>query len=660
MYTTSTVEQFQSEFYERYGGQALATEMYHRGIRQFGSVQATAHRLLRKLGGVTNGDGNDGGIGTTTAAFVLSFAGYSVTVGRGNFLNQSYPMVLERILQPLLLSELNLHLTVRNAAIGGIPSFPYGFCMEHFLGHEADMVSWDYSMNEGSSGSASILEAYIRQSHNQLGRSSSSASSLSLSMSSSVPPMLLVLDTNAARCNLVQKYAEAGLLPDALCVGMAKDSLGPQQKQWVDAAMAAKTLERKLAPLEDKSKTSEHNKSKNNAVVKSDATTTTSGGSLLLSTIPVGFQNWHEFGAPPNCPGRGNWHPKYQEHALLGWMIAMYFVDAIVVAKQIMHDNPTTWKTQFRDSAGVELQHPHRHPVEFPPPMEKIPEPNPTEVIDLLFGHEQIAATAAGSEKRQRRMNPLSCRTNFLPATDTTKVLPSIVVSGLAPGVTADNIMTERTDTNYEQGWVLDVSNVERDTKVKVEQCGGLGYIDMKIALYGIPSSGPLQLWLPFESDALHSNHSHSSSATTNDPVHTNARHWFNELIVCEANEKRKPQACQLETDIEYTVGGITVTNARLIRSAAEYLKRPTCVHIGVPDQAIVTRLSQLQTRSGRPLSNEERERLQRTGRSKNQRNRNQVDSHDPIGLVVDLRAKTKVSREQGACCISHVVWEEH
>ena len=90
----------------------------------------------------------------------MSFAGYSVTVGRGNYFSQSFPFIVEKILQATLQTLLGIPLQVRNAAIGGIPSFPYGFCLSHFLGDDADVVSWDYSMNEGR-GSA-ILESYIR------------------------------------------------------------------------------------------------------------------------------------------------------------------------------------------------------------------------------------------------------------------------------------------------------------------------------------------------------------------------------------------------------------------------------------------------------------------------------------------------------------------
>lgn len=61
-------------------------------------------------------------------------------MGRGNYFNQSYPFVLEEILkEPMKL--IGIDLQVRNAAIGGVPSFPYAWCLENFLSPDADVVS---------------------------------------------------------------------------------------------------------------------------------------------------------------------------------------------------------------------------------------------------------------------------------------------------------------------------------------------------------------------------------------------------------------------------------------------------------------------------------------------------------------------------------------
>lgn len=552
----TTIQDVQNEFYRRYGGKDQAERIYQRGIQSFGaSKDHTARRFLRILA-------------SPDPTFVMSFAGYSVTVGRGNHYKQSYPFVLERILQPLLLSEFNMKLTVRNAAIGGIPSFPYGFCLTHFLGRDANVVSWDYSMNEGK-GSA-VLEAYIRQSQSQL---------------SNTQPMMIVLDTNAARCDLLKSYIQSNLLLDGMCVGMAKDAVDD------------------LPSL------------------------------LQKETLPIGFQDWNEFGAAPSCPGRGNWHPKKMEHELIGWMIAMYFVEALQAAKQIIETTPN-WKALYTKES-LQLQKDASKPTEFPPPLASAVPKNDDSVTGLLYGHSSTQKDAAAAANT---MHHVSCRTNFLPATNIENVLPSIVVDGLNMETTAENIMVERTDGMYQSGWVLDVSSVERDTKVKVEQCGGLGYVDMKIALYGIPESGALRLWLPVESKSATS----QKSLIASELVH--------ELIICEANEKRAAGACQLDTDISYTVGGQSITAPTMIHGAAEYLKRQTCVHLGIPPGAKMTKLADVRPKSETStLAEAVVRRLSGPQQYK----------RDHLGLVVDIEAKANVSRDKGACCISHVVWEE-
>jgi hypothetical protein len=315
---------------------------------------------------------------------------------------------------------------------------------------------------------------------------------------------------------------------------------------------------------------------------------------------------------------------------MIGWMIAMHFVRAMERAIEF-HESPKLLMevTKKRQLSANEA----RGGAAFftRPRAPKLPD-NDAAVTDLLYGH---ALSANGND--EYRMKDLSCRTSFLPATDHSKTITSVVVSGLAEGDL--DIMVDRTDQHYREGWVLDVSKVERDTKRKVESCGGLGYIDMKIALYGVPESGKLRLWLPFEGPS-HDRHEHDSS----DDV--KAKHWFDDLLICEANEKRDQDACKLDQDMEVVVGGVTVSTIRPVHGAGEYLKRTTCVNIGVPDAATAARLRDVRTAEGRPLSAEDKEKFG-------------VDD-DTFGLVVEITAKSKVTRAGGACCISHIVWEQH
>jgi hypothetical protein len=638
--TQAKIDDIRHEFFRRYGGRETALQLYRQGIAAYGTPTATAERLLRILAssspkGPSGNGGGDNSSKNKRRTLSLSFGGYSVTVGRGNHYSQSYPMVLRDILTPLLQSTVDVKVQVVNAAIGGIPSFPYGFCLPHFLGtssssssHQQDddpvhLISWDYSMNEPN-GQASILEAYIR--HAIL--ATTTATSDDDAPTLSPPPLILVLDTNANRCALLQKYVAAGYLGDALCVGLAKDALrGTKYAALVQSA---------VWPLDEQP-----------------------------DDLPLGLQHWHDFGAAPSCPGRGNWHPKYQEHALIGWLIAMYFVDALEVALDIQSRN-ANWRTKYGTTTTTTTTTPQRgggggHPpnkVQFGPPMEAVPRDNHPNVTSLLYGHvvaqTSKVKTTTTTTGNHYEMHAVQCRTNFEPATDETNDLVSIVVSGLAPGAAnaARDILTERSDELYASGWVVDVSRVERETKLKVEACGGLGYVDMKIALYGIPSSGPLQLWLPITDSATNRRNQHMHSNRDNDS--REASRYVSELIVCEANEKRPKSACQLDTDLEYTVGGIVVATSAVswIHGAAEYLKRPTCVHVGIPVGATATPWSSSDYLAAAAAA----------ASSKTQRRRGAPDDarrKDELGLVVEIRvSNAKVTRERGACCVSHVVWE--
>lgn len=93
---------------------------------------------------------------------------------------------------------LGIKLEVRNAAIGGIPSFPYGWCMPEFLGYDADLISWDHSMNEAGD-LVGGLEAYVRH-----------------GIQMEHQPLMFVKDTHMAtkRRAMLQKYVDDGVILD--------------------------------------------------------------------------------------------------------------------------------------------------------------------------------------------------------------------------------------------------------------------------------------------------------------------------------------------------------------------------------------------------------------------------------------------------------------
>ena len=113
-----TAARLRTEFADLYGGENAVRAMMERGMTFFpvnttdlqeeqnppSDLVATACRIKQA---------KDEG-----RPFKFTFGGYSVTVGRGNYFHQSFPFVMERILEEPFKS-LGVDLSVKNAAIGG-------------------------------------------------------------------------------------------------------------------------------------------------------------------------------------------------------------------------------------------------------------------------------------------------------------------------------------------------------------------------------------------------------------------------------------------------------------------------------------------------------------------------------------------------------------
>jgi hypothetical protein len=66
--------------------------------------------------------------------------------GHDNLFLQSYPMVLQELLAPMV-ALTGVNLIVTNSAIGNNPVYPYTYCMEAHVGRTADVASWEVRFN---------------------------------------------------------------------------------------------------------------------------------------------------------------------------------------------------------------------------------------------------------------------------------------------------------------------------------------------------------------------------------------------------------------------------------------------------------------------------------------------------------------------------------
>jgi hypothetical protein len=319
---------------------------------------------------------------------------------------------------------------------------------------------------------------------------------------------------------------------------------------------------------------------------------------------PVGFQQWESWGSPPGCPGQSSWHLKLKEHEFIGWMLAMHFLSAMDLAvKKIV--------TSTEEMA----EQPQRAHLHMPITLN---ENNKDDAItSLVYG-----VPTDESSNNHWAMTHVSCKTSFQHSIQ--GQLDDIVVSGMVqlpddldPAVTAQDVST------YASGWVMDVGELERKTKRQLVPYGGLGYIDKKTALYGIPESGTLSLWLPLLPGGEVSP---------------------NSLVICEVNEKRGDHECNMEQDLTFVVGGITSPKVSYLkRTGMAYLGKVICVNVAIPKNISVT-----------PRPKDLKKKPSRSS------NKALDDKLDIRGITVDITVTGKhVTYKNGACSISHVIWEE-
>ena len=149
------IENLKEEFALLYGGENAAKEILKRGIITFKPSQST------DMGGIHNTAKRIFNARTDKKSFKVSFAGSSAVAGFGNYFKQSFPSVLVDLFTDPL-KNIGVELEVRNAAVADIASFPYGWCLNNFMGEEADVISWDSSLMDRADTDAAF-EAYLRR-----------------------------------------------------------------------------------------------------------------------------------------------------------------------------------------------------------------------------------------------------------------------------------------------------------------------------------------------------------------------------------------------------------------------------------------------------------------------------------------------------------------
>jgi len=206
-------ESLSADFADRWGGENAARAILAKGLSTFSPSSPDPISAIANKDNNNNGADIPRGLLYTAKRikeakangkkFKISFAGGGAITGRGNHFEQSFPSVLAgNLIEPF--KKLGIELEVRNAAIAGIGSFPFGWCFKNYLGQDVDVVSWDPELtNRGDTTAA--FEAYLRN---------------AISMEHS--PMMIVREYayTETRRELLQKYVDLGAIGDPIVVNL--------------------------------------------------------------------------------------------------------------------------------------------------------------------------------------------------------------------------------------------------------------------------------------------------------------------------------------------------------------------------------------------------------------------------------------------------------
>lgn len=313
---------------------------------------------------------------------------------------------------------------------------------------------------------------------------------------------------------------------------------------------------------------------------------------LKEELLPVGFKRWKEFGAPNGAPGQTSHHPGVKQHELYGWLLAMHFLAALELVAAFASGDRREDLIEATLATSTE---------KFPPIHGSTID---SSLYSLFYGAET--------------MNQVHCWTTYDPILNND--LKDLVVSG-SVGENLD-IMLPRGAQLYNKGWVLDLSQSEKNAKLKLHRYGGLGYIDSKKAYYGIYSSGQLELFLPCigRGDVLQ--RMQTSSILANE--------CFRSVVVCEVNEKHTGSECDMMTDLSFHVGGIKSEDIKPVDVKwASYWGRNICLRVGVPSKSLI---------------------------EPNHRSNGDVQAGISFAISV---ASTSVMLRTGPCSISHIISQQ-
>lgn len=235
----------------------------------------------------------------------------------------------------------------------------------------------------------------------------------------------------------------------------------------------------------------------------------------------------------------------------------------------------------------------------------------------------------------------------------------------------------------YNSGWVFNLGPKAKLIKRGMKQYS-LGYLYSTAAYYGVPASGTLKLFLPYEKSESapaydlevesedggggRAGEGRRMNTVKDDSSYSDSMQFLN-IVVCGANENYGSKQCNMETDIEFIAGEEKVTEVHYIDAMGVSDRgKQICVTMAVPSNATLTTEKLMMEEAQKEevekvYDNKEGKKAMKrqspTEKKSGARLLETGTAASTFGLSLQISVTGRVRWEDGPCIVSHVIWEQ-
>ena len=315
---------------------------------------------------------------------------------------------------------------------------------------------------------------------------------------------------------------------------------------------------------------------------------------LHMPGRPEGLIDYQRFGIAKRS---SHAHLSVKRHEWIAWILAMHILTSL---ERVYYHNSLQ---QARESMRHGPKEYHNFSAMMPPPLY-------LETTDTRPWKDLIPTESASPFVQCFCSYELAVRTRNMTVVKTEKRsnLADVIVRQVY-GSEKDLLLPKQH--LYNSGWVLDLDDATKRSKLLTKDSEFYGFPDWKPAYYGIPSSGALELLVPLP-------HQLSSNLPTT-------------LILCESDIPKledDDSSCSLRRDVAITIDGGQPVQGESMDSILELSR---CIYVPISRDATTTALA---ARTQGAANNELRAKLSVTVRVTN----------------------PQVTLKKGPCSIAHVI----